>query len=73
RGTHIQRYNSGSLIFEAQGSNEFGDYLFKRMDQPVDVRVDGDLFVRDKITMNNNIAIVSRQDSGNSGFDYVVK
>lgn len=73
RGTHLQRYNSGSFIFEAQGSNEFGDYLFKRMDQPVDVRMDGDLFVRDKITMNNNIAIVSRQDSGNSGFDYVVK
>ena len=73
RGTHLQRYNAGSFIFEAQGSNEFGDYLFKRMDQPIDVRMDGDLFVRDKITMNNNIAIVSRQDSGNSGFDYVVK
>lgn len=74
RGTNLQRYNAGTYIFSATGTNQFGDYMFKRDDdKPVSIKVEGELYARDKITMNNNIAIVSRQDAGNSGFDYVVK
>lgn len=72
KGTHLQRYSDGTYVYEAKGSNGYGDFLFKRADTAVDVRMDGNLYVRDRLTMNNNIAIVARQDAGNSGFDYVV-
>lgn len=72
KGSHIHRYNDGTYILEGKGSNGYGDFLFKRADTAVDVRMEGNLYVKDKLTMNNNIAIVARQDTGNSGFDYVV-
>lgn len=73
--SHKQRYSQNRYIFEAEGDNKGDyDYRFYRDDAPVRVDVfNGELNVGNKITMNNNIAIVARQDVGNSGFDYVVK
>ena len=70
---YMQRYSNGRFVFDSYGKQST-DYIFtKESDKaPVNVEVWGDLKVRDKITMNNNISIVARQDKGNSGFDFVV-
>lgn len=70
---YIQRYSNGRFTFDSYGK-QATDYIFTKeaAKAPVNVEVWGDLKVRDKITMNNNISIVSRQDAGNSGFDFVV-
>ena len=71
---YIQRYSSGRYTFDSYGK-QATDYIFVKESNktPVKVEVWGEMYARDKITMNNNIAIVARQDAGNSGFDYVVK
>lgn len=70
---YMQRYSNGKFVFDSYGKQST-DYIFTKESSkaPVNVEVWGDLKVRDKITMNNNISIVSRQDAGNSGFDFVV-
>lgn len=74
---HELWYNQGTLNHNAFGTKKDGvpDYRFcrDRGETQASVEVTGELKVTDKITMNNNIAIVARQDTGNSGFDYVVK
>ncbi|WP_332586332.1 phage tail spike protein [Clostridium sp.] len=80
-GEHKQHYDNGTYNFTSTGKLQNGqaDYNFGKVDvenaaeKSVKVDVKGELYVKDKITMNNNIAIVSRQDEGNSGFDYVVR
>lgn len=74
-GKHNQCYEQGSMVNKSSGSQAGADYKFTRENskESVRVEVEGELRARDKITMNNNIAIVARQDKGNSGFDYVVK
>ena len=73
-GKHNQFYKNGTLINNSYGSQAGADYSFVKEEgaTPVMVEVKGELHARDKITMNNNISIVARQDSGNSGFDFVV-
>ena len=70
-------YNQGSLWNNAFGNKKDGvaDFIFcrDRGETQSSVEVKGELKVTDKITMNNNIAIVARQEVGNSGFDYVVR
>lgn len=75
KGKHNQCYEQGSMVNKSSGSQTGADYKFTRENskESVRVEVEGELKARDKITMNNNIAIVARQDKGNSGFDYVVK
>ena len=70
---YMQRYSNGKFVFDSYGKQST-DYIFTKeaAKAPVNVEVWGDLKVRDKIKMNNNISIVSRQDKGNSGFDFVV-
>ena len=74
---HELWYTQGTLHHNAFGTKKDGvpDYRFcrDRGETQASVEVTGELKVTDKITMNNNIAIVARQDTGNSGFDYVVK
>ena len=78
---HMQKYENGTYTFRSKGTQSGADYSFKKTvkegsaekDGSVDVRVEGDLYIKNRITMNNNIAIVSKQDKGNSGFDYVVR
>lgn len=73
-GSHTLRYNSGTYIFDAQGTNSYGDFLFKRTGSKTNVKVDGELNVTDKITSDKiKIDIVMKDDAGNSGFDYIVK
>ena len=74
-GKHNQKYTEGTMIYNSYGSQKGSDFKFERDNGSSSVKVDinGDLNVKDQITMNNNIAIVARQDSGNSGFDFVVR
>lgn len=73
---HELWYTQGTLHHNAFGTKKEGvpDFRFcrDRGDTQTSVEVKGELKVTDKITMNNKIAIVARQDEGNSGFDYVV-
>lgn len=70
---HIQRYSESAYVFQAlDNKTREEDYIFYRTDGAVQVDVWGNMFVRDKITMNNKISIVARNQSGNSGFDFVV-
>lgn len=73
-GSHDFRYSSGTYVFDAQGTNSYGDFLFKRTGSKTNVKVDGELNVTDKISSDKiKIDIIMRDDAGNSGFDYVVK
>ena len=70
---HVQRYSESAYVFEAIGSrSREEDFVFYRANDTVQVDVYGNLYIRDKITMNNKISIVARKESGNSGFDFVV-
>ena len=68
-----QRHSGGMFVFDSY-STQPTDFIFSKEanKKPVRMEVRGELHARDKITMNNNISIVARQDSGNSGFDFVV-
>lgn len=74
-GKHTTSYRQGTLVNNSMGSNTGADFRFAKNneDNPAKVEIMGELYVRDKMMMNNNIAIVARQDVGNSGFDYVVR
>lgn len=70
---HVQRYSDSAYVFEAIGSrSREEDFVFYRANDTVQVDVYGNMYVRDKITMNNKISIVARQEKGNSGFDFVI-
>ena len=76
KGLHRQFYWDGCYNFSSNGNQQNkSDFRFEKNNATSSVKVDimGEMYVKDKITMNNNIAIVARQDTGNSGFDYVVK
>lgn len=76
KGQHRQFYWDGCYNFSSNGNQQNkSDFRFEKNNATSSVKVDimGEVYVKDKITMNNNIAIVARQDTGNSGFDYVVK
>jgi phage minor structural protein len=73
---HSIKYDSGSMVFHSTGAIKEGSphYKFTRADADVEVEVNGDLTVKNKITINNKIEMVSRTTTdNNSGFDFIIK
>ena len=76
-GIHRQAYmDHGGYTFESSGANTEADYSFRRADyesKEVTVKILGDLYLRRALTSPNKIDMVVKKDSGNSGYDFVIK
>ena len=74
---HEIKYSGGGLVYNNIGAigTDVADYKFSRNDGSgsVEVAVEGNLSVKNKITMNDKIEMISRTSTGNSGFDFVIK
>lgn len=76
-GIHRQTYmDHGGYTFESSGSNTDSDYCFRRADynnENATVKILGNIYLRNALTAPNKIDMVVKTDSGNSGYDFVVK
>lgn len=70
-GEHSQKYYQGTYVFDSKGTQSGADYQFEKNGATADVEVNivGNLQVKNKITINNKIEMMSRED----GFDFIIK